>query len=285
MTPSAAPVRCGRISFTNDLPVYAAFDLGERTFPGVLRSGVPTELNRALLAGELDLSPVSSFFYAQHSRELALQPAFCIGSRKEVKSIVCVTATPMRDLGETIVAVTPDSATGRALLDVICRRSYGFAVRYREDGDPIAAYRHGGACLLIGDAAIDASLALPAEHVHDLGLLWHDMTGADMVYAVLAARAEWALENQADLALAIEALNDSLEWGTCHMADVVAQAQRTHPRPQGFYESYYRTLNYDFDQRAMDGLTMFMNIAAATGVLDEVASVEFVTQKKVIDHA
>ena len=73
-------IRCGRISYTNDLPVYAAFDAGAVDFPGTLVSGVPTELNAMLLAGALDVSPISSFFYAQHADALVLLPEICIGS-------------------------------------------------------------------------------------------------------------------------------------------------------------------------------------------------------------
>src|SRR5260370_16604956 len=79
-------VRCGRISYTNDLPVYAAFDLGAIEFPGVLSAAVPSELNRALLAGGLDISPVSSIFYAPHPEELTLLSGICIGSRREAQA-------------------------------------------------------------------------------------------------------------------------------------------------------------------------------------------------------
>jgi predicted solute-binding protein len=39
-------------------------------------------------------------------------------------------------------------------------------------------------------------------------------------------------------------------------------------RPLGFYESYYQTLNYTFDDDAWNGLKTFVSMAAALGVLD-----------------
>ncbi|HME82333.1 MAG TPA: menaquinone biosynthesis protein [Candidatus Eremiobacteraceae bacterium] len=261
-------VRCGRISYTNDLPVYAAFDAGALAFPGTLRAGVPTELNRSLLDGSLDISPISSFFYAQHPRELQMLPDVCIGSRREVVSICCISAQPIRRLDGTAVAVTKDSATGRALLDIICRGAHGFAVQYVESDDPLAHYREGGACLLIGDAAIDASLTAPPEHVYDLGLLWHEMTGADMVYAVWAAPAEFIRKHPRDVSKVLSALRGSLSWSADHMGQVVRMAQASHARPPGFYESYYKTLNYSFDDDAWNGLKTFVSLAAALGVLD-----------------
>ena len=67
-------LRCGRINYTNDLPIYCAFDEGAIAFPGTLVADVPARLNAALLGGTLDLSPVSAYFYAAHADELALMP-------------------------------------------------------------------------------------------------------------------------------------------------------------------------------------------------------------------
>ena len=67
-------LRCGRIRYTNDLPVYAAFDAGAIEYPGTLHADVPSRLNAMLVDGELDLSPISAFAWAQHSTELVLLP-------------------------------------------------------------------------------------------------------------------------------------------------------------------------------------------------------------------
>ena len=67
-------LRCGRIRYTNDLPIYAAFDEGAVHYPGVLHSDVPANLNAMLLAGELDLSPISAYAYAKYAEDLVLLP-------------------------------------------------------------------------------------------------------------------------------------------------------------------------------------------------------------------
>ncbi|HXW75921.1 MAG TPA: MqnA/MqnD/SBP family protein, partial [Candidatus Eremiobacteraceae bacterium] len=169
----ATTMRCGRISYTNDLPIYAAFDRGVVEFPGSLTSGVPAELNAAMLRGELDCGPISSFFYAQHADEFALLPGVCIGSRREVRSIYCLSAIAPDRLRDVRIAVTKESATGRALFEAICRTWYGFTPAYFESGDPLREYRENGVpCVLIGDVAIDGSTSDPA-HAYDLGTLWH----------------------------------------------------------------------------------------------------------------
>jgi chorismate dehydratase len=272
MDASARLLRCGRISYTNDLPVYAAFDLGALEFPGTLHPDVPSGLNRALLAGELDISPVSSFFYAQHVDELVLLRGICIGSRREAKSIQCVSRTHPRELGGARIAVTTDSATGRALFDVICRTGYGFAPHFELSVDPLGEFqRTGTPCVLIGDAAIDAALAYP-QHAHDIGELWHGFTGADMVYAVWVMRKDTVsremLTGVAVGGTILEALLASLAYSREHKADVIRLAQAQRPRPSGFYEAYYAALNYTYDAQAQLGFAKFCAMAQACGVLD-----------------
>jgi len=271
--------RCGRIDYTNDVPIYAAFDAGAVPFPADLRADVPTALNRALLAGELDCSPISSFFYAQHAGELVLLPGVCIGSRRAVRSIFYVSPKPPSQLDDAPVAVTKESATGRALFETICRTRYGFAPNLVEADDPFASYREGGACLLIGDKAIDASFAAPAQHVYDLGLLWQEQAGAPMVYAVWAARREYAGREPRALAQIGAALRAALAWGRAHPVDVVERAQSVKRRPAGFYEDYYRALAFEFDARAQAGLCRFYDAAAACGVLAAAPRLEFVGEE------
>jgi len=268
--------RCGRIDYTNDLPVYAAFDEGALSFPGSVRAGVPAELNRALLAGDLDCSPISSFFYAQHADELVLLPGVCIGSRGAVRSIVCVSATPPQRLSDAPIAVTKESATGRALFEAICRSRFGFAPSLVEADDPYASYLEGGACIVIGDKAIDAALAAPAAHVHDLGVLWHEQFQTPMVYAVWASRREFAAREPHALRAVGDALAGALAWGFAHPDRVLDRAQRAHPRPEGFYAEYYRGLLFAFDAEAQAGLSRFFSVAAACGMLAAAPDLTFV---------
>ena len=86
-------LRCGRIKYTNDLPIYAAFDAGVIEYPGRLHADTPARLNAMLLAGELDLSPISAFTWAKNFRKLVLLPDLCIGARDEVVSVVLISST------------------------------------------------------------------------------------------------------------------------------------------------------------------------------------------------
>ena len=267
--PRSGRPRCGRISYTNDLPVYAAFDLGVLEFPGTLRPGVPAELNRALLAGELDISPISSVVYAQHMDELVLLPDICIAARRDVRSICCLSTQPIAALAGQSIAVTKESATGRALFDVICRHAQGFAPTYVDSDDPLRAYREGSsACLVIGDTAIDGSLEAPAKDVYDVGALWHDLTGLGMVYALWVARKDFAGPDSTQSLQAVQAaLEESLRYGLDHLERVVQVAQQVRARPAGFYEAYFEQLQFEPDVEVMKGFNRFLQLASHDGLL------------------
>ncbi|MDP9110350.1 MAG: ABC transporter substrate-binding protein, partial [Candidatus Eremiobacteraeota bacterium] len=178
---SHGALRCGRIKYTNDLPIYAAFDVGAIDYPGTLHADVPSRLNAMLLEGLLDLSPVSAFAWAQHAEELVLLPDLCIGARDEVVSVVLVSETAPALLQDVEIAVSAESASGKNLLRVILERRYGVSPRYVESSDPIAQASNGVPALLIGDSAIDALERFAGKHVYDLGRLWHEWTGQQTV--------------------------------------------------------------------------------------------------------
>jgi chorismate dehydratase len=272
-------IRCGRISYTNDLPIYAAFDAGEVDFPGTLSAGVPTALNARLSGGDLDVSPISSFHFAKSADAFILLPDICIGARRAVRSIYCISRRPPAELGGVAIAATRESATGRNLFATICAERYGFVPGYVESDDPLAAYRADGApCLLIGDAAIDGFFAAAAGDAHDVGSLWHELTGLGMVYAVWAVRRDVATQRPSEVEAVASALRRARLWGAENPDRVVAAAQSERARPAGFYREYFQTLDFDFDEAARLGLTRFFELAVKHRLLGAVPRFEFVRE-------
>jgi len=263
-------LRCGRIRYTNDLPVYAAFDAGVIAYPGSLHADVPARLNAMMLAGELDVSPMSAFAYAKNAEKYVLLPDLCIGARDEVISVVLVSPEPPALLDGAPIAVTTESASGRNLLRVLLERHYGVAARFEESADPLAAAREGRPALLIGDSAIDAILSCDPATVYDLGRIWHEWTGEQTVFAVWAARREIYEARPDDVRACMHALTDAYTWARGNMERIVAEAQTIHARPAGFYERYYAKLNFTFHSAAQSGFAAYCRELQAIGALDRV---------------
>jgi chorismate dehydratase len=265
-------LRCGRIVYTNDLPIYAAFDAGVISYPGTLHADVPARLNAMLVGGELDLSPISAFAWAQSADELVLLPDLCIGARDEVVSVVLVSSTPPALLDAATIAVTSESASGRNLLRVVLERRYGVSPQYLESEHPLAEAAAGKPALLIGDTAIDALERFPRFDVYDLGTLWHEWTGAQTVFAVWAARRDVFERDPDGVRECMHALTDAYTWSRSHMETVVARAQNMLPRAPGFYERYYGKLNFTFHSAAQSGLAAYCRELHAIGALANVPS-------------
>src|SRR5437764_6198717 len=134
--------------------------------------GVPTELNRALLAGEIDVAPISSIEYARNADTLRLLPRLCVSSEGAVESIQLVSKLPLEQV--RIVAVTPESATSVVLTKVLL-----------PEAEHVPLGEEADAKLLIGDAALRSAFEDPTPH-YDLGRLWLERTGLPMVFAVWA---------------------------------------------------------------------------------------------------
>src|SRR4051794_32728780 len=129
-------IRLGRISYANMAPVFFRVDA---EYEEVV--GVPTELNRLVVAGEIDTAPISSIEYARHAHALRLLPRLCVSSEGAVDSIQLVSSLPLERI--RTVAVTPESATSVVLTKVLLPHA-----------DHVALGAEADAKLLIGDAAL-----------------------------------------------------------------------------------------------------------------------------------
>jgi chorismate dehydratase len=265
-------VRCGRIRYTNDLPIYAAFDAGVVDFPATLHAEVPARLNAMLLAGDLELSPISAFAWAKRADELVLLPDLCIGARDELVSVILASVKPPEQLDGVAIAVTRESASGANLLRILLERRYGVKPTYVERDDVLLAARSGEPALLIGDRAIDATLSMPEECVYDLGRLWHEWTRQQTVMAVWAARRDAFVRDPEAIAACMHAMTDSYTWSRSHMPSVIAEAEHSEPRPVGFYAEYYAKLNFTFHVAAQSGLAAFCRELHAIGAIDRIPS-------------
>src|SRR6266566_1502135 len=162
-----AAIRLGRISYVNMAPVFYRLETEVDEV-----QGVPTDLNRRLLDGELDLAPISSIEYARNAGRLRLLPRLCVSSEGAVDSIQLVARRPLEQV--RTVAVTPESATSVVLTKVLL-----------PEAEHVPLGEEADAKLLIGDAALKSAFEDPTPH-YDLGRLWLERTGLPMVFAVWA---------------------------------------------------------------------------------------------------
>ena len=245
-------IRLGRIAYLNMAPVFFGLDIDVEQV-----EGVPTELNRALLAGRVDVAPISSVAWARNAERLLVLPRLCVSSDGAAGSVQLVTRLPLERVGS--IAVTPESATSVVLARVLV-----------PDAEHVPLGEPADATLLIGDAALRSAYDDPTPH-HDLGRLWRDRTGLPMVFAL------WAC-------------SDPPPPGTAELEDVlvtsISRAREEPERlardcaqrygyPAGFLARYFERLRYDFGPREREGLQAFLDLATEAGELDAVPELRF----------
>jgi chorismate dehydratase len=248
-------IRLGRISYVNMAPVFYRLDAEVEE-----HHGVPTDLNRRLVAAELDLAPISSIEYARNADRLRILPKLCVSSEGAVDSIQLVSKAPLEQVRR--VAVTPESATSVVLTKVLLPEAEHVALDEARPGD---------AKLLIGDAALRSAFEDPTPH-HDLGRLWLERTGLPMVFAVWAApepvaRGMGALEH---------ALVESVRLARAEPEQLAYEASARYGYPAGFLARYFEKLRYRFGPRERAGLYTFLEMARDVGELQAVPELRFV---------
>ncbi|MCL4454760.1 MAG: menaquinone biosynthesis protein [Deinococcus sp.] len=165
-----------------------------------IRFGVPTELNRWLLNGEVDLSLVSSHFFLQHQDKLAALPDFSISVLGRVYSVNLFHRVPWNELAR--VALTTESATSVELLKHLARLD-GLEPQYTAEQGGLELLENYHGVLLIGDRAIQSYASLLTEQdvlahrlptrfaglcVTDLSMKWFERTKLPFVFALWATR-------------------------------------------------------------------------------------------------
>jgi chorismate dehydratase len=173
---SLAPFRVGSVGYLNAVPLTRGLE-EEVVF------ATPSKLAEMLRRDALDAALVSVTEVLFNDRYDVLD-GIAIASLGEVKSVVLVHRRPLEEARE--VFCDPASLTGLNLARVLLAER-GVCPEFK----PLPSYDFAALpdyALLIGDVALDFSLAPHALEIWDLGAAWYELTQMPFVYAVWALR-------------------------------------------------------------------------------------------------
>jgi len=273
-------VRVGRIPYINCYPVYGAIDRGIVPLDGRLIDGVPTELNRRMADGTLDVSVISAVEYAHDARKFVLLPDVSISCDGPVRSVVLFAKRPAAELHGRRVLVSRSSMTSVALVELLFEHVWGATPAFMPANAELVDVASFGeeehdARLVIGDAALHLWSRLrspedypndnaPSEYryAYDLGAEWKQWTGLPFVFAV------WVAQRTApvDKALRVHAsLIESRNWGLQHLGTLAAQAAIATGVHKPVCLEYLSGLDYGLSYEHLAGLTEFFRRLVAAG--------------------
>jgi chorismate dehydratase len=265
-------INIGLIDYLNTMPFH--FNLAERLQNEDVHfeRGVPSRMNSALMAGEIDLAPISAIEAARYADELYILPDLSIASLGAVKTVLLFSwASDITDLDGQSIALTDHSATSVGLLKLLLRERYNINPRYTVTKQhlPSMLAEHQGALVIGDDALIESSIhrALSGRqgwglpYIYDLGDEWLKMTGLPFVFALWAARRDKAEAMQA--AGVFDALYASTEAGLQPKSrDLLADTYSARlGLPAGVCRRYLRDLRYRLTDDDKAGLKLFLESA------------------------
>ncbi|MBZ9712243.1 menaquinone biosynthetic enzyme MqnA/MqnD family protein [Deinococcus multiflagellatus] len=257
--------RAGWIHYTNVAPILDTLALPS----GVTAiTGVPTEMNAALLSGRVDIANISAVEFIRHADILEALPDFSVAVLGPVYSVNLFHTRPLRQVRR--IALTAQSAMSVALLEVLLREWGLSPVLERAEGDAETLLKGGyDGVLRIGDSALrewygvagpltpqTTMTSLPNTGrgitVTDLACAWFDLTGHPFTFAVWAYRKD----NPPPPAL-IQAMREARREGLGHLAAV---ARRHAPRlglPERVVQHYLWNFRYHLEAPDRLGLHEF----------------------------
>lgn len=270
LSEAAGRPRVGHIQFLNCLPIYW----------GLVRSGVlldvdlfkdtPDNLNEMLVAGELDIGPISLVEYLRNADDLLLLPDIAVGAAGPVLSVNLVSQVPLGELDGKRVALGSTSRTSVLLARMWLAEVHGVSPEYFVcPPDLTTMLLEADAAVLIGDAALRATYDAPSKglDVYDLGRAWNDWTGLPMVFAVWAARREYAEANPGIVKDVHAAFVRSRDDALAHVDEVAEQAARWEVFDAATLARYFRTLDFSLGPRQVEGIAEFGRRAVEAGAV------------------
>lgn len=253
--------RIGISSYLNTQPLAYAFQKGIVKPQFEIIYAKPHECAKLLKEKKLDVALIPSIEYGRGQDEYHILDTFCIGANNEVQS-VCLFFKEDIETIET-VALDSSSRTSVVLTKIILEEKYELEPNYIEmDPDLDKMLAHADAALMIGDNALAASQR--KMNYFDLAEEWKDLTGFPFVFAILAGYNDSLSQED------IHILNQSVQYGLSHLAEISKDWQESHSEfNDKFYLDYLENnISFDFDEEKKKSLNIFFDYAFLRNDLD-----------------
>ncbi|OON78388.1 menaquinone biosynthetic enzyme MqnA/MqnD family protein [Streptomyces tsukubensis] len=267
--------RVGHIQFLNCLPLYWGLARTGNLLDLELTKDTPEKLSEALVRGDLDVAPVTLVEFLKASDQLVALKDIAVGCDGPVMSCVIVSQLPLDQLDGRRVALGSTSRTSVRLAELLLAERYGVRPDYyRCPPDLGLMMQEADAAVLIGDAALRANLHDAPKlglEVHDLGAMWKEWTGLPFVFAVWAARRDYAEREPEILKEVHRAFLESRDVSLEEVGKVAEQAARWESFDSEVLEQYFTTLDFRFGEDQLRGVKEFAKrVGPTTGFAADV---------------
>lgn len=263
--------RIGMVNYINTAPIYEVWKDTVRQPDWEVVEAQPSQLNRMLASGRIDMGFVSSLEYAARPASYRIFDDLSISATGRVGSVGLFSSLPPEDMDGRLVVLTGQSDTSVCLVKIILEEFYQVKPRY-VSGDAYA--RHDQE--VVGVLAIgDVALRLDSENRYplhlDLAQKWQQETGLPFVFAVFAVTEQF-LRSQAATAREIrQTLLDCRTRGMEQFGEICSRVANRIPMDCEACSRYLQGIEYDLAPLKQQALELFYSFLLKRGEADQQA--------------
>jgi chorismate dehydratase len=265
-------MKLGYINYLNCYPFYYHMFEKKAVADVKIFPDYPSNLNRMMRTGDLDMSPISAGAYPDIADRAVLLPDFCLSSVGYVGSVNLVSKVPIEELDGRAIGVTNASATSVALMKILLGKFYGLNPNYLPS-PPLPDMNEFDAALLIGNEAM-MTLPLPVSFKYDLGELWYRKTGYPVVFAVFAVQKSALNTYKEQIENVINSYRKSLECMKTEKDKVVRKAMKRYSDIVYNVDFYYSLFQFQFTKELGEALLYYFKLAGEMGLLKKIDKIE-----------
>jgi chorismate dehydratase len=258
----------GKIPYANLFPIFYMLEKEAGPSGYEFIEGVPSDLNKKIREGLIDVSPSSSIEYLRHRDKYELIENHSISSSGPVGSILLFSKKPIETLGGLTVLTSSQSATSVALIQIVLNKFYKLDCRFQSSNKQLKdAIGSSAAYLLIGDEALREALKWPALHIYDIGELWYRHTTLPFTFALWIARKDCCVEKEEIYRKFIDGLNRAKTSALRNLATIAASSPLKDTLSEKDLITYWEKMSYDFNDEHRKGLELFNAYAKELGLI------------------
>lgn len=255
-------------SYLNSAPLIWSFLNGTHRGSVEFVEAVPARCARLLSEASVEgaLIPVIE---SQRIQGGWLVPNVCVGSRKEVLSVVLVSRD--KQLKEIrSIALDESSRTSATLVKVIFREFLDREPEWTTTAPNVEEMlEKNDAALIIGDPGM--GFRRRGLNVWDLAGLWKQHTGLGFVFAM------WMVRDEAVERARLVDFSGARDEGVAHLEEIVASYKDKIPMPVEDLRNYLtENIVFNVDDSMEKGLRLYFELAFQHKLIDSVKALRFI---------
>ena len=267
-----SPFRLAASSYLNSAPLIWSFLHGLHRGSVEFVEAVPSRCAQLLSESVVEgaLIPVIEY---QRIAGGSLVPDVCVGSRKEVLSVVLVSKDKqLADINS--VALDESSRTSATLVKIIFREFLDREPQWTTRAPNIEEMLDkNDAALIIGDPGM--GFRRRGLNVWDMAGLWKEHTGLGFVFAM------WMVRDEATERAQMVDFSGVRDEGVAHMEDIVRSYEDKIPMPVEELRNYLtENIVFNVDESMEKGLRLYFELAFKHGLIESVKPLRFISHAK-----